>query len=191
MKLFLKRIRVLVFMFLTGYPINLLYGFVFQDRLTFDFQCKWIVPQLRRFEPHFSSADVCSANNTFLSVYMWLAIIAIYTVLFCVVCAAIYPRQLIELSRKLVSAKNASYSLNALRLPSYFIPLVFFVFLGLHFFRGFEFGRIGVTRPPESYSDILAYAQGQILFVHAFFGFWASYLIWSYVFELVVNQDGG
>jgi hypothetical protein len=175
-------------MFLTGYPINLLYGFALQDSLTFDFGCRWVVPQLRRFEPHFSHVEVCTANNALLSGYLWLAIIAAYTVLFCVAYAVIYPRELIELSKKLVASKVVAYSLTAPRPPWFFIPLVFVVFLGAHLFRGFEFSRSGVTRPPESYSDVLQYAQGQALFVHAFFGFWVCYMIWDFVFELVANQ---
>jgi hypothetical protein len=150
LQLLFKRLRFVAFMVLTGFPINLLYGFVLQDSFAFNFGCRWVVPQLRRFEPHFSHVEVCIANNALLSGYLWLAMIAVYTVLFCVACAVIYPRELIALSRKLVASEMVANGLTTPRPPWLFIPLVFVVFLGAHLFRGFEFSRSGVTRPPES-----------------------------------------
>jgi hypothetical protein len=195
MRLLLKRFRVIVFLILTGYPINLICGFALQDALMFDFGCAWIVPQLKKFEPHFSHLEICSANNALLSGYFWLATIAVWTVLFSIVCATIYPGRLIEHSRMMVSAKNAGfesagYRLATSRPPQYVYPLILVALLGMHPFKGFEFGRLGRKFLPENYTDVLQYAQGQVLFVHTFFGFCICIMIWMFVAELVVWKVG-
>jgi hypothetical protein len=180
--------RVFAILYVSGYIFNLLYAFVLIDYLNFDIDCGWVVPQLRKFEVHFSREQFCSANSILVSSYIWLLASGLISIASFLMCVKYLPIQTVSVGLPVAKCDDALRARfgkrNAYALPAFTLGL-----LCLHFFVGFVRKRSGLRGSPELLDNIVAFAQFQSLLLHVIVGIllWAT--VWTYFFSHTIQQS--